>query len=448
MTVLKLSKKSRTPKIEKLYRDILEKPDRASTYKQMARLMVGMEEYRQAARVLRAGLTQLPDDRGLLEHLARTQQASGFSHAAVKTWRRVINLFPDNYLAYEKLERHYVRSGQAEKAVRMYQRVGEDQPLEEKSLERIVFVCKEAMDVPGALKALKKLVRKFGINYRRCRDLGRYHFKADHFKEASRWLEKAFSFDEGNHDLRLLLALSYARQQRYREAEKHVNVILAEKPKSFAGLINLCEFTIESGDLDKAETVLEKIEKAYRGNSRASLARGEILLRRDDPAEAEKRLRSGIKGTPYYYRWELERGYRLLAESLQRQGENRESEFYRLLSDSLHGAADAYQAFIKLAEDRIAEQDLDTASRVTGLLEGMFPNNTRIIIARARIDIFKGYASRAVEKLNRQLENTPAKFIADKVEGYKVLARAYKNLGDWESSRRSLEQSDLIARSL
>jgi len=171
-------------------------------------------------------------------------------------------------------------------------------------------------------------------------------------------------------------------------------------------------------------------------------------LGHDDPAEAEKRLRSGIKGTPYYYRWELERGYRLLAESLQRQGENRESEFYRLLSDSLHGAADAYQAFIKLAEDRIAEQDLDTASRVTGLLEGMFPNNTRIIIARARIDIFKGYASRAVEKLNRQLENTPAKFIADKVEGYKVLARAYKNLGDWESSRRSLEQSDLIARSL
>ncbi len=447
MTVLKLSKKSRTPKIEKLYRDILDKPDRASTYKQMARLMVGMEQYRQAARVLRAGLKQLPDDRGLLENLARTQQASGFGTAAVTTWRKVINLFPDNYLAYEKLERHYVRSGRADKAVRMYQRVGEDQPLEEKSLERIVFVCKESMDVSGALKSLKKLVRKFGLNYRRCRDLGRYHFKADHFKEASRWLEKAFTLDEGDHDLRLLLALSYARQKKFPEAEKHINFILAEKPKSFAGLINLCEFTIEAGDLEKAETILKKIEKAYRGNSRAALARGEILLRRDDPSGAEERLRSGIKGTPYYYRWELERGYRLLSESLEKQKKNRESEFYGLLSESLHGAPDAYQAFVRLAENRIDKQDLKTASRVTKLLEGMFPNNTRIIIARARIDIRKGYASRAIEKLNRQLENTPAKFIADKVEGYQVLAHAYKNLGDWENSRKALQQSEAIARS-
>jgi len=180
-------------------------------------------------------------------------------------------LFPESFLAYEKLERHYVRSGSPRKAVNMYHRIEEDDPLQEKSLERIVFVCKEAMDVPGTVSALKKLIKKYGATYRRCRDLGRFHFKADHYREASRWLEKAFAMGDGDNDLRLNLALAYARQKRYRLAEKHINHILADRPNSYAALINLCEFTIEEGDIERAESILARIEKLYSNNSRANL---------------------------------------------------------------------------------------------------------------------------------------------------------------------------------
>jgi len=111
MTALRLPEQVITPKIKKLRTEIIESPHRASTYKQMARVLIGMEHERLAARVLRTGLSEVPDDQGLLENLARAQQAGGFLKASAATWRKVTKLFPESFLAYEKLERHYVRSG-------------------------------------------------------------------------------------------------------------------------------------------------------------------------------------------------------------------------------------------------------------------------------------------------------------------------------------------------
>jgi predicted Zn-dependent protease len=448
MTALRLPEKVITPKIEKLRTEINESPCRASAYKQMARVLIGMEQEKLAARVLRAGLTEVPDDQGLLENLARAQQAGGFLRAAASTWRRVTNLFPESFLAYEKLERHYVRSGSPRKAVNMYHRIEEDDPLQEKSLERIVFVCKEAMDVMGTVRALKKLIKKYGVNYKRSRDLGRFHFKADHYKEASRWLEKAFSLGEGDNDLRLNLALAYARQKKYRLAEKHINHILADRPNSYAALINLCEFTIEEGNIERAESILARIEKLYSNNSRANLARGEIYLLQEDFSSAEKALRSGIRGTAYFYRWELERGYRLLGDTLEAQGNAEEADFCRLLAGSLSGAPDAYQAFINLAEEKLEEQEVMLAGEVFKELARMFPNNARIVTGEAEVEIFKGYPLKAIDMLNRVIEKTPEKFIQDKIKGYRVLSHAYKNLGDWEGARNSIHQAELIESSL
>jgi len=448
MPTIRLPEKVLTPKLEKLKADLDSAPARASTYKEMARLLSGNGSPRLASRVLRAGLKELPGDQGLLENLARVQQAGGFPAAAARTWKQVISLFPESFLAYEKLERHYVRSGQPARAVRMYRKVEDDHPLEEQSLERQVFVCKEAMDIPGTLKALKKLVRKYGLDYRRARDLGRFHFKADQFREAARWLEKAFSLGEGDRELRLTLALAYARQKRYAAARRQIDLILAERPNSYAGLINLCEFTIEEGDLDRAAGILEKIEKLYSSNSRAALARGEIALLRGDLPAAEAALRAGIRGTAYYYRWELERGYRLLGEVLSRAGDEEEAGFCEELSAALHSAPDAYLAFISLAEEKIAAREMASASKVIRVLEKMFPANTRVVLNRAEIEVFNGYPSRAIELLNRQLEKTPEKFARDKVAGYRLLARAYRKLGDWEGARSSLRQADAVEDSL
>ncbi len=448
MTTIRLPEKVLTPKLEKLRSDLDSAPARASTYKEMARLLSGNGSPRIATRVLRSGLKELPGDQGLLENLARIQQAGGFHAAAARTWRQVISLFPESFLAYEKLERHYVRSGQPGRAVRMYRRVEDDHPLEEQSLERQVFVCKEAMDVPGTLKALKKLVRKYGLDYRRARDLGRFHFKADQFREASRWLEKAFSLEEGDRELRLTLALAYARQKKFTAARKQIDLILADRPNSYAALINLCEFTIEEGDLDRAAAILEKIEKLYSHNSRAALARGEIRLLRGDPEAAEESLRTGIRGTAYYYRWELERGYRLLGEALEQTGKGEEAEFCGLLADALHCAPDAYLAFIALAEEKIEGREMSAASKVLKVLEKMFPNNTRVALNRAEVEVFNGYPSRAIELLNRQLEKTPEKFVRDKAAGYRLLARAYRKLGDWEGARTSLRQAEQIESTL
>ncbi len=448
MPTVRLPQEVLTPKLAKLREDLAAAPGRASTYKEMARLLADLDAPRTASRVLRAGLKQLPDDQGLLENLARVQQAGGFHAAAERTWRRVISLFPESFLAYEKLERHYVRTGRPERAVRMYRKVEEDHPLLEQSLERLVFVGKEAMDVPGTLRALKKLVRKYGLDFRRARDLGRFHFKAGQFREASRWLEKAFSLGEGDRELRLTLAVAYARQKKFAAAREQIDLVLAERPGSFAGLINLCEFTIEEGDLDRAEEILARIEKLYAHNSRAALARGEIAFRRGELKEAEESLRAGIRGTAYYYRWELERGYRLLSEVLRRSAREQEADFCLQLASSLRSAPDAYQAFIALAEEKIEVKEMETASEVLRILERMFPGNSRVAVARAEVEIFKGYPARAIDLLNRQLEKTPEKFVRDKVRGYRVLARACKQLGDWEGARSSLRQAAALEASL
>jgi len=444
MQKLRLSNQVDSQRIRQLWKEILEKPEKASGYKQVARLLCQDDKHRQAARVLRIGLKNLPDDRGLLENLARTLQQGGFSRSASRIWLKITRQHPDSYLAFEKLERHYVRAGQPRKAVNMYRRVGEDSPLKEKSLERIVFVCKEAMDVPGTLRALKKLVRRYGVNFRRCRDLGRFHFKADNFREAARWLEKCFTMGEGDPELRLTLALSYARQKKFSQAEKHIRRILRDKPGSFAALITLCELKIDEGNLDRAGKVLEEIESRYPKNSRAQLARGEILLGEGNVNEAEECIRSGIRKTPYYYRWELERGYRLLHRARLQRGDKKEAGFYLLLADALHPAADAYQAFIKLAEAKIKSHELATASEVVKILNRMFPSNSRVLIARAEIELLKGYPLRAIELLNNNLEKTPVKFVRDKIRGYRVLARAYKNLGDWKGAWQSSRQARAI----
>lgn len=448
METIRLPDKVLTSKLEKLRSDLYSSPGRASTYKEMARILSKSGSPRVATRILRAGLRELPDDQGLLENLARVQQAGGFPGAAERTWRKVISLFPESFLAYEKLERHYVRSGRPKRAVRMYRRIEEGHPLKEQSLERTVFVCKEAMDIPGTLKALKKLVKKYGVECRRARDLGRFHFKADQFREASRWLEKAFSLGEGDRELRLTLALACARQKNFSAAREQIDLILAERPNSYAALINLCEFTIEEGELDRAAAILKKIEKLYPHNSRAALARGEIRLRRGDPEAAEEALRTGIRGTAYYYRWELERGYRLLGEVFQQTGRGEEAEFCGMLAAALHSAPDAYQAFIALAEEKIEGRELAAATKVLKVLEKMFPNNTRVALNRAEVEVFNGYPARAIELLNRQLEKTPEKFVRDKVAGYRILARACRKLGDWEGARAGLRQADRIEASL
>lgn len=435
---------SKSPQFQRLYRDIREKPERASAYKETARILCAQDRHRQAARVLRAGLQHLPEDQGLLENLARALQAGGFSRAAVRTWRKVADLFPDSYLAYEKLERLYVRSGQPQKAVKMYSRVGAEEPLQEKSLERIVFVSKEANDIRGALKALKKLVKSYGVTYRRSRDLGRLHFKAGNFKEASRWLKQAFSREEGDLELRITLGLAYVRQKKFLPAEKQFRRILSEKPNSFAGLINLCEMKIQEGELEAARHLWRRIDALYSKNSRALIALGEIELCEGHLSRAEENLRAGIRGTPYYYRWELERGYALLSRVFRRRGEEREADLHGRLADALHSSPDAYQAFIQLAENEIGQHDLDTATRVLAILSRMFPDNTRVIIAQAEIELLKGYPLKAVETLNQCLERTPEKFIRDKIKGFQVQGRAYRSLGDWKEAANSFRQARAV----
>ncbi len=448
MSPTRLKKHINSPKLHQIWDDLREHTDRASSYKSLARLFCEQGKYRQAAIILREGLQHLPEDRGLWENLARTLQIGGFSTAAVQAWKQVKNQFPDHYLAYEKLERHYVRSGQHHKAVNMYRRVEETADFKEKSLERIVFVCKEAMDVSGVIRGLRKLVKLSGVNYRRARDLGRFYFKADNFSSAAHWLEKAFRLGEGDQDLRLNLALAYARQKKYRRAEHHLQKILAEKPISFAGLVNLLEIKIEAGELETAKVLLKKMDQLYVNNSRVHLSRGEIALREKRYEAAETALRAGIGQTPFYYRWELERGWRLLSGTLAGRGEEKEASFAGQLADALHGAVDAYQAWIALAEEKITSHDLEIARKTLSVLEKMFPRNIRVIINWAELELLKGYPLKAIERLSASLEKTPPKFIRDKIKGYGVLSRAYKSTGDWEGARGSLRQAESIQASL
>jgi len=445
MPTVKTPRINDSPRIKQLLDRIAENPQRASDYKEAARLLREQGQYRRAATLLRNGLKHVPDDLGLLQHLARTQHQGGFAAAAVRTWKLITRQYPDNYLAYEKLERHYVRSGQPGKAVTMYRRIAEEADFKEKSLERIVFVCKEAADVPGTLRALKKLVRRFGVTRPRARDLGRFHFKAGNWKDATSWLEKTFRLGEEDLDLRLLLALALARQGLWRKAHREIGRILEAKPDCYAGLINLCEFRLEEGELDEAEKLLDRIDRLYSNNSRARIARGELALLRGNPENAVVCLKAGIRSTAYYYRWELKRGYGLLGRALADLGRERDAEYARRLEEAISRAPDAYLALMPLAEEMISLHQFGDAERVLAELERMFPGNTRVAVARADLLLDKGYPLQAVKAIVSCIDRTPEKFAGDKVRGYQVLARAYRALGDWEQARQAGIQAERLA---
>ncbi len=432
------------PRIAKLNARLREDPGRASHYKEIGRLLAAQGAHRRAAGWLRRGLKNLPDDQGLLESLGRVQFEAGWRRAAERTWRRLTLLYPESFLAFEKLERHYVRSGRPEKAVKLYRRVKPSAAMREKSLERIVFVCKETENPAEAFKALKQLVRDFGGGFERFRDLGRLAFKLERFREALTWFDRAGERGELAWEQQISRATALIRLKKYRRAERELAGMLSDRPGAFAPLVLLTEMKIERGDPAAGESLAE-LESRYPRNSRCRLARGEYELKRGRAAEAEGLIRDGIAATAFYYRWELGRGWRLLAEVLGNRGEIEEAERCLLLSGALAGSADTYTGMIGLAEGLIRDRRLARAEWVLEKIETLFPGNGRAAVNRAEIMLAKGYPERSAEILADRLEKLPAKFWRDKRRGYLLLARAHRSLGDWESARQCARQAELAA---
>lgn len=432
------------PRIAKLKTRLRENPGRASDYKEISRLMAARGDHRRAAGVLRRGLKTIPDDQGLLEHLARIQAKAGWKKASERTWRKLTLLYPESFLAFEKLERHYVRSGRPERAVRLYRGVRPTAALREKSLERIVFVCKETENHADALKTLKQLARSFGADFRRSRDIGRLAFKLERFREALAWFDRAADLGGLDRDQKISRATALIRLKKYRRAERELCRMLAEQPGSFAPLALLAEMKIELGDPTAGETLAE-LESRYPRNSRCLLARGEFEMKRGKVEMAEDLIRRGIAATAFYYRWELGRGWRLLGSILQNRGEIEEGQRCLILADSLAGAADTYTGMIELAEELVKARRFSRADWVLEKTAALFPENGRVSVNRAEILVEKGYPERAIGLLSDRLEKIPAKFWRDKKRGYLLLARAYRGLGDWETARQCARQAELAA---
>jgi len=131
----------------------------------------------------------------------------------------------------------------------------------------------------GAL--YKAYLKRWSDNVRIRRQRSLFLVKTFEYAEAARELEKLLSWDSSNASLRRVLAYTYRKTGRYREATVFLKPLLVEKPDDVTLLIEYTGCLERSGSASYALEVLEKASKLFTRSFDIFLALGVLNLRQN-----------------------------------------------------------------------------------------------------------------------------------------------------------------------
>ncbi len=235
---------------------------------------------------------------------------------------------PEPDLMYALGER-YLKIGLIEEALGWFDKIKSIRPDHERAaLGEIAGL--EALVNEGDKKSLKKLKSAY-INYLNAwadnrnirREYALFLIHICEFPEASLELEKLLVYEPGNPSLRRVLAYTYRKVDRYRDAAVLLKGLLKEKPKDKDLLLEFAGCLERAGSVHFASAVLEKALPLFKGTADIYLALGMLYYRDKKTEKAFDMLREAAAKdakNPRPYEW--------MAAIAKKKGDNQGASHY------------------------------------------------------------------------------------------------------------------------
>lgn len=410
-----------------VYEKIKHKPQNRDYYERLARLCEKGNNIEDAERVLRFGLLVCPKDRHLKEQLAHLYMTNGDEARAVDILKQLIRKHPvESWSSYLRLGRIYKERGEMEKAVAVFQSIDPKSPLKERSHENLYTLFFIMQDHDRGIKSLREVIRRFGENHRRTKDLGRLYMKKGNKIQAIKWLKKSLKYEPDDMDARIFIGLAYLDAGEYGNARRTFKRVLKLKRGSYPALINLAELSLLQGRLAEAKKILMQIRRKDPTDSRSKVGLGEYWLKKGKPEKAIPITEKGLGETPFYYPMELVRAHAILGEAYGRLGNNKMEIVHKAISKRLALGADPFDAMMGLRKIYRKEGKFDLAEEVLNQILATFPGNALVLLEMARAQFDRGMAGKAIALCQEALKEKEEKFIRDRIEALKLLARIYR----------------------
>jgi len=123
-------------------------------------------------------------------------------------------------------------------------------------------------------------------------------FKSDRPEEAARTLSEATGKVEDSAEVRRMLGYSELNRNHLPEAVHHFEASLRFDPRDSAALFGLANSLRKMGELDKAQTSLDRLEQLDAGHPGLPLERGQLCEARGDYAAAVAAYRKALTDRP------------------------------------------------------------------------------------------------------------------------------------------------------
>jgi Flp pilus assembly protein TadD len=138
------------------------------------------------------------------------------------------------------------------------------------------------------------------------RDEALFLVKICEYEAAAKKLEALLAWDPANPGLRRVLAYSYRKLGKFRQAAVFLRALLKEKPKDIRLLLEYCGCIERSGNSQYAKMILEKASSFFPASTEIPSALGIIAYREGNLERAFERLQEAAsrdKNDPKPYLW-------------------------------------------------------------------------------------------------------------------------------------------------
>lgn len=427
---------------------IAEAPHRLSNYRRLARLLTARDDTEAALYILNLAHRRSPGDRELVHQIARACEAAGRWKRAENLYRKLIKEHPDKSPAYERLERLLLKRNRYREAAAVWKSVDPKSKFRRRALSRAAMIYKNNGNPIQARRLLKKLIKEFGDDFQKLKDIGRLYEKDGKRAEAVKYYERAWRIKPDHADTALMAGVCCRKAGRRKKARRIFNRILEFSPAYYGAHIHLAEMAIEDGEYEKAKKLLDRLETRWPGNSRIKINRGRILLEENRLEEAEKLCREGLDAAPFYYTDELSLGHSALAAILEEKGESAEAEYYRLVGERCREGGEFYRIMVELIEELIREDRIDTAERAVEGMLSQFPENSLALVLKARLHRKKNQWEKAVEAARAAARENNPRYAKDRIAALRLLNELYAGRNMTKKAEKAAREAETIVNQI
>lgn len=251
--------------------------------------------------------------------------------------------------------------------------------------------------------------------------------------EAEKHAREAIAADRGLPSAHYTLGLVALQRRETTAAERAFQQVLKLNPRAAAAQLQLARLQLARGDAAGALSAAEEAARRLPNDPQAAVLVSRSLRAQGDLPRAERELAARIAKTPDVASLHVEMGE--LALQRGQAPAARESFEKALALD-----ASLYEAKVGLVTADVAERKLDAADARIAAWREKAPDDPRLKVLDARIDLISGRTSEA-EQMLRELVTADA----TQLDAYDLLGRLYLTQG--EGDRAIAQYRTLAERS-